>query len=153
MRRRVLAFLVGLSLLFPSLLFAQALPYGGIVPAAPLLVCPNGTLPLFGTFTMASAGDIQAIAASSGKKVYIYGYEIYTLAATNLSFTEGTGTNCATGKTTRVNIFSNGGTTTTVHSPTFLLNAPIPTSTAGDALCVTGSASTTVSGYLMACQY
>jgi len=144
-------------LLIPSPVSVHAqsgqLPYGGMIPANPLAFCPGGSMPIMGTFTKGSAGNIQAIAGTSGKRIYVLGYVIYTLAASNLKFQEGTGSNCATGAADVTQIFSAGGTTTAVTSPSFLEHAPIQTATQGNALCVNGSAATTISGYLLACQF
>ena len=158
MRQFRAGFLVLLTLCFfshPQFARAQAtpLPGGGMIPAATQLFCPLGGAATVSSFTKTSAGNIQAVAGVAGKKVYVYGWLVYTLAASNIKLQEGTGTNCATGAADVTQIFTNGGTTTAVSSPTFLERAPIATATYGDALCVNGSAATTISGFVVTCQY
>lgn len=153
---RRLSFVLFSLLIFltvPAFAQSASLPYGGMFPASSQLFCPNGALPKVSPFTKASAGNIQAVAGVAGQKIYVYGYLVYTLAASNIKFQEGTGTNCATGAANVTEIFTNGGTTTAVVSPVFLERAPIATATAGDALCVNGSAATTISGYVLTCQF
>jgi hypothetical protein len=133
---------------------AQGLPYGGNVPALARAYCPATlSLPKTASFSQTSlSGSLQIVAAVSGTKIQVLGWDINTLAATNLKFVEGTGTNCATGATNTTGIFNAGGANTAVTSPLYLLSTPIYTTTASDALCINSGSSTTVSGFLTYCQ-
>lgn len=153
--RRFASLLVGLILLMPTLSFGATtvLPYGGMIPAAPIVVCPaTGALPTTVGFSAATLStNSQVVALSAGKRIAVYGFWINTLAATNLKWTEGTGSACATGNSVLTGIISNGGTNANFTSPAFMINAPLTTTTAGDALCINSGTSTTVSGFLVYC--
>ncbi|SRR5258708_27575946 len=151
---RRLSLLVSLLLLIPALSFGAALPYGGLVPAAPLVVCPaTGAIPTTAGFSAATLStNYQLVAPVAGKRVAVYGFWVATLAATNISFTSGTGSACATGNSVLTGTISNGGTNANFSSPAFMINAPMRTNVAGDALCIKSGTSTTVSGFITYCQ-
>lgn len=152
--RQFRAAVAGLFLLIPALSFAFVSPGNGVIPATSLVVCPyTGAYPTTIGFSAATLStNYQLVAPVAGQKVEVYGFWIATLAATNISFTEGTGSACATGNTVVTGTISNGGTNANFTSPAFLVNAPLRTNVVGDALCIKSGTSTTVSGFLTYCQ-
>lgn len=102
-------------------------------------------------FTVAALnGSSQVVAAAASKKIYICHASWSVSAAVKVKWTEGTGTNCATGSadlTGQYPLAANGGAVLP-----FGLN-PLETKTAGDALCVNTSAAADIGGVIQYAQF
>lgn len=98
--------------------------------------------------TLSTTARVQQIAAVAGQNIYICGWQLFGSTATtgiDLTWTEGTGSNCATGTATIGGKFLTTPTavTTTPNSvwgPTGVAHRM--TITTSDALCITQSATT-----------
>lgn len=138
-------------LLFTVPAFAQvtSTPSSIIVP----ILCKNGTLaqPIPLNLVFSGSGNLQAIAAVTDNYIKTYRWWLQSTVDVQLQFTQGTGTNCATGNavlTQRIDPFS------TANRPvdSELLNPPLVTTAISKALCLNSSAAATITGALFVCQ-
>jgi hypothetical protein len=106
------------------------------------------------SITALAASTLQMIAGVGGQRIRICNATVSNLGATatNISFVEGTGTNCGTGQTTDVAPFSVAATPQTLFLA-FGNEGPIYTTTNGDAFCAVGSAAGSVNITVMYAQY
>jgi hypothetical protein len=100
------------------------------------------------------AATTQIVAAVASQKIRICSILLSNTnaTATNVSFVEGTGANCVTGQTTLIQPVGLGATPSTVS----VSSAPgggFQTTTASDALCLTGSAAGAVNATISYNQY
>lgn len=92
---------------------------------------------------LGTTATVQAIAGVAGQNIYVCGIVMLASTAggtTTISFTEGTGSNCATGAASVGSAFLNTSTTAASGSANVSWSQAVPsryTATAGDALCVT----------------
>lgn len=97
-----------------------------------------------------AAQSVQLVAAVASQKIYVCHASFATSAASSIKLTEGTGTNCGTGKASVTGAYplaANGG----VVLP-FGIN-PLEITTAADALCIESSAAATVAGVIQYAQF
>jgi hypothetical protein len=103
-----------------------------------------------------TSGSTQLVALSGSTKIYVCAIHFISTAADSISFTEGSGTACATGAT------AVSGSTTAASGMDFPANGGMTegggvgtvmaTSVAGDELCLLQSGTTKVAGNLMVVQ-
>jgi len=65
-------------------------------------VCANAQLPgsvcnQTAIYDASTSGNTQIVAATTGTKIYICGYTLFSAGPSNVGLTTGTGTNCGTG--------------------------------------------------------
>ena len=96
----------------------------------------------------ASAGNVELVALSSGKRVYVCGFTLDNdTATTALQFIYGTGTACATGETDITGAMTVASLTVPSAYATQFVTA------ASQALCIELGAATQVNGWLTYVQY
>jgi hypothetical protein len=108
----------------------------------------NTAAPTTIAINTATSGNVELVALSAGKRVYVCGFSLDNdTATTGLQFIHGTGTACATDEADLTGVY-------TVASLTFPNSgATIFATTAGNAFCIELSTNTQVNGQLTYVQY
>lgn len=117
----------------------------GRAQTSALEACPN-TLRV----NVAATGPTEVIPLTAGQTIRVCGFTVGVDAggAIDMSFVYGTGANCGTGTTTLAGPFDQ----ITAFGPTFSQGAPL-TVPEGNALCLTNSAATAVTGVVIYAKY
>lgn len=97
--------------------------------------------------TFSGSGSLKIVTGSSGKKVYLCGYQITATSAAGLNWKEGTGTNCGTGTAavTGVQQVAAKGQISSAGLSPFGLGFM---ATATDDLCIASDAASDVMGWI-----
>ena len=93
--------------------------------------------------SVSTAADVQLVALSSGKQIHICAYNFLANGATNVTLEYGTGTNCATGKTSLTGAYP---LTAQAGLSAGSGNGELAHSATSNALCINNSAAITVAG-------
>lgn len=146
MNNKIAAFLLGLLLLAsPAIAQVQVdlRRVGGVAPIA--AVCEDPAQIQSVAISLSSAATTQLVALTSGQVIYVCSYDFIANGTVNVTFQEGTGTNCGTGTTAKTGAYPLTAQAGLVRTATGAVQWKTGT---GSALCLTLSAAVQTSGVL-----
>lgn len=97
------------------------------------------------SISLASAATTQVVALTSGQVIYVCGYDFMAAGTVNVTFQQGTGTNCGTGTSAKSGSYPLVAQTGIARPNTGAVQWKVAS---GNALCITLSAAVQVSGIL-----